>query len=163
MSYLEKPKLYEETVDKADSGYLGAPLVVRADSLDAKTRFAHGLGEMLSGDIGYLPDPDELSIEIFQVRGRGDEAQVVLIDIAPRLSELTDDNQLPARRIQTIGSLLYDEVCSDKERGPVLSAFVLPIAQHLRCNPVANPDTFDAFTAVYLMSQGMDFREQLFK
>ncbi len=130
--------------------------------LAAKESFARKLGDTLRDDNDLLPDPDMLRGKAFRVVGLGDESKITTVDRVLPTTRRSGDTQQTALCIQAIGSLLHDEVCGEDDRKQVLSAFVASIVSLVIEDPTKNRATFDAFTAVHLLGQGFDLREQLY-
>jgi hypothetical protein len=150
MSNIETPAIDQQTA--GEMPIISAPLA-------AKMNFAYDLGQMLRGKNGFLPAPEMFKAEMFEVTGEGYGTKIVLIDDPYVVKKPKDgDDTYTARSIDTIGSLLHDELCTEDERGPVIATFVQSILKLVIANE--NQKIFEAFTDLHLLGQGLDLRGQ---
>jgi len=146
----------------AISKYLAEKVPVSSAPLKVKKKLAHGLGQMLKGVRGYMPAPEMVNGEMFQVTEQDGNPTVVLIDVDPYMVKKPryGADTFNAHYIERIGGLLYDEWCTDNDdRGEVMRAFVRSVGDIVPDDIDRNPETFTAFSNVHLMSQGVDARQ----
>lgn len=146
----------------AVSEYLPEQVSMREVPTEPKKILVQALGQVVKASSGYLLAPEMINGSMFHsVRQEDGSVRVVMVDVNLHVVQRSsfDADKITAHYITRIGSLLWDEWCTNGERQEMLTSFAGSLAEALEDSQGgfdASSLTGQAFINVYMMSTGFD-------